>query len=131
MTCNARVSLRAQYLSQTQKATPDVKTTLAVLHRSNTNKQKQTEARNSRPVYIHRRQRNNKGVGFEGTGNPLRSVSPRLHKFKHKFCLTLSDRSFRMAAPGILKSLPTSIRDADIVNLLKRQPNTNYFKLAY
>lgn len=39
LTCNARVSLRAQYLSQTQKAAPDVKTTLAVLHRSNTNKQ--------------------------------------------------------------------------------------------
>lgn len=36
-----------------------------------------------------------------------------------------------MAAPGILKSLPTSIRDVAIVNLLKRQPNTNYFKLAY
>ena len=35
----ARVSLSAQYLSQTQKAIPDVKTTLAVLHRSNTIKQ--------------------------------------------------------------------------------------------
>lgn len=33
---------------------------------------------------MHRRQRNCKEVGFEGTGNPLRSVSPRLHKF----CLT-------------------------------------------
>ena len=70
-------------------------------------------------------------LAWNNTGRSLRSSSERLLQIPKTKLKCAGNRSFKFAAPTILNSLPSELRQSDTVISFKRNLKTHLFKLAY